>query len=1094
MALRRCNVLENPLQVCLGGVVEFAILGALEVRAGGRVVNLGGPKQRLALAVLLLHANSAVSRDRLIDGIWGERAPHTAARTLDSYVSRLRMIVGADRIVRRPAGYVLSVEPGELDLDRFEELVNLGRDALAVRPDRAAELLVEALALWRGPALADLRDEPAIAREASRLDERRLIALETRMEAELARGRGADLAPDLDRLVAENPYRERLLAQLMIALYRGGRQSDALAAYGAGRRRFAEELGLEPSPNLRELERRILEHDPDLAGKRFVTGGRGRLKIVAAATAVTLAGVAAVVILELSGSGGKIIELTPGGTAGIDATPASMAADATAVWLVEPDAGAVIRVNRKTRRVEQRIAVGGSPAAIAVGGGAVWAASIPGDSVIRIDPATGAQTQAIHLGGAQVGALAYGRGTVWVADTSDRELIGIDAQTGTVRKTFELLVKPSVLAFGRSAIWVADYEAGTLTELDARTGATVMNTPVGNGPAAIGVGAGAVWVANSLDSTVSRVDPSTGAVLATIPVGSFPVALAIDGESVWVGNEYSSSVSRIPARGSAVADSIRVAGGPTAIVAASGRLWVGSRSVAQRTGGTLRLVKSAAFSIDPAVNLDLGPLQADGLTRDGLVAYNLASGAQGTALVPDLALAVPLPSDGGLTYTFRLRPGIRYSNGDPVRATDFRRAFERLFRLKSPGRDFYSGIRGAAACRPSRCDLSQGVETDDEVGMVSFHLLAPDPGFLQRLTTGGLSSPVPAGTPWHESRTPIPGTGPYRIEQASHKQIRYVRNPYFHEWSHAAQPSGNPDVIVMRFGLTPSQEVRAVERNEADWSADGIPANLLGEVTTRFRSRLHSNAGSETDFLQFNTRIPPFNDVRVRRALNFAIDRNVVVRLFGGPAVASATCQILPPGVFGFRRYCPYTRHPRRKLWTNPDLAMARRLVAASNTRGAAVTIWGTPNSPAVQHRVLPYVLAILRRLGYSARAHIVPGTFFQTAKPSVFRTIQMTPPAWADVTPYNFFGPWFSCDSSFNHRWFCSARIDRDVRRAQALEAVDPRAASALWAEVDKFATDSAAWVPLVNPRAIDFLSARILNYQHHPVLGIIADQLVVG
>jgi peptide/nickel transport system substrate-binding protein len=174
-------------------------------------------------------------------------------------------------------------------------------------------------------------------------------------------------------------------------------------------------------------------------------------------------------------------------------------------------------------------------------------------------------------------------------------------------------------------------------------------------------------------------------------------------------------------------------------------------------------------------------------------------------------------------------------------------------------------------------------------------------------------------------------------------------------------------------------------------------------------------------------------------------------------------------------------------------MAAARRLVAASHTRGAAVTVWGTPNDQLVQHGVVGYVVALLRRLGYRARAHIVPGTFFQNAPRDVFRTIQMTPPAWADSAPYNFFDLWFACDAPDNHRWFCDPAIDRRIASGQALEATDARAAAAAWATLDRTISDRAAWVPLVNPRYVDFLSARVGNYQHHPVLGLIADQLTV-
>jgi len=245
--------------------VEFAILGPLEARADGREFALGGPKQRAVLAMLLLQANQPVSRDRLIDGLWGESPPRTAAHTLDDYVSRLRRVIGRDRIERHPAGYLVRVEPGELDLERFEALLEEGRSAAAVGDaPRASDVLGEALDLWHGRALADLENEPFAASESERLEERRLLALEARIDVELGLGRGRDVVGELERLVAEHPFRERLLGQLMLSLYRGGRQAEALSAYQAGRRRLVEELGIEPGQALRELEQAILRQDPSL--------------------------------------------------------------------------------------------------------------------------------------------------------------------------------------------------------------------------------------------------------------------------------------------------------------------------------------------------------------------------------------------------------------------------------------------------------------------------------------------------------------------------------------------------------------------------------------------------------------------------------------------------------------------------------------------------------------------------------------------------------------------------------------------------------------------------------------------------------------
>ena len=231
--------------------MRFGILGPLEVLdEDGAPVALGGPRPRALLATLLLHPNQAVSTDRLIDAIWGDEPPASAPNALQVHVHALRSALGADRIVTRAPGYLLRVEDGELDAERFEQLVHDGKP-------------VEALALWRGPALADVAFEPFAQAEAARLEERRLAAIEARIDADLETGRHAEVAAELEALVAEHPHRERLRAQQMLALYRAGRQADALAAYRDARASL-DELGLEPSAELRALEQRILRQDPDL--------------------------------------------------------------------------------------------------------------------------------------------------------------------------------------------------------------------------------------------------------------------------------------------------------------------------------------------------------------------------------------------------------------------------------------------------------------------------------------------------------------------------------------------------------------------------------------------------------------------------------------------------------------------------------------------------------------------------------------------------------------------------------------------------------------------------------------------------------------
>ena len=1110
-----CSGLQNPLQPCLCPSVEFVILGSIAVHRDGERVNLGGPKQRALLAMLLLQANDVVSRDRLIEGLWGERTPATASRNIDSYVSRLRGVLGRDRIERVAPGYRVRVEAGELDLDRFETLLEDGRRRAGEGDTRAASaMLREATELWRGTPLADLVYEPFAAAEVARLEERRLLAVEERVQADLALGGGAELVGELERLVVEHPFRERLVVGLMLALYRAGRQRDALEAYEAGRRRLVTELGLDPGPELQEMQRKILAHDPSLdapidtaaedrGARRPATRTRAAVAVAAAAIAVS---VAIGVVLgtggtsaspNAEGSNGLIVLSTDSRETSVgvelEAAPAAVAHFEGAVWFADATGGVLSQVDVESAAVVDRVRVQSGVGALVAGADALWAANVPGADVARLDPATGTVTQTIPLGSARAGALGFGANRLWIADLTDDALIEVEPQSGRRIRAIPLELHPTALAASGDSIWAADYGAGEIAEIRAQSGETISVVHVGNGPVAMAVTRDAVWVVNSLDATVSRVNRQTHAVVATIPVESGPSAIAATEDSVWVANEYSGTVSRIDPATNAVVDTRVVGGAPTAMTILEDEVWVGVRSVVQHRGGTLVLQHTRPISIDPALHLDLLPPVSDDLTRDGLVTYNHVAGPAGTYLVPNLAVSIPTPTDRGRVYTFRLRPGIRYSDGRLVRAADFRRALERVFALGSSGKDFFTGIVGADACTPGfgRCDLSRGITTNEKARTVTFRLHAPDASFLTKLTAGGLVTPVPVDTSLQAAGDePILGTGPYMIASASDEEIRYVRNPHFREWSRAAKPDGNPDEIVMRFDERPDELVAAVEEGRADWLTEAVPAELLPDLSRRLARQIHSNSAPLTLFYRLDTTLSPFDDVRVRQALNFALDRKAIVRMKGGSSAATATCQVLPPGVRGYRPYCPYTRNPHPDgRWRAPDLRRARRLVDASGTSGARVAVWGPTDDPGITSGMTRAVASALRQLGYRTRLCLIPSDFSRIPPGCDPGEIQLGWAGWRDPFAFGFFGPWMSCHGAQN-TGFCDRRLDRQMRRALTLEATDPRRAAEMWHQIDRAITDEAVWLPLMNPRTVDFVSARVRNYQYHPYWGFLASQ----
>lgn len=294
-----------------GPAIEFQVLGPLRLTSGGTELPCGGPKRRALLAFLLLHANRAVPRDRLIEALWGDDPPATASNALQVHVHGLRKLLGSDRLETRGHAYLLHVEPAELDLQLFEELVQRARGA--DDPATRVESLEAALALWNGAVLADLAEFPFAEPERRRLEQDRLAALELRIDADLALGRDDGLVAELEALVAEHPYRERLRAQLMVALYRAGRQADALAAFQQARRVLVEELGLDPSPELQELERAILRQEPSLTVES--ADFRARRRLPAPATALIGRHREVADVCELLAGATRLVTLTgPGGT------------------------------------------------------------------------------------------------------------------------------------------------------------------------------------------------------------------------------------------------------------------------------------------------------------------------------------------------------------------------------------------------------------------------------------------------------------------------------------------------------------------------------------------------------------------------------------------------------------------------------------------------------------------------------------------------------------------------------------------------------------------------------------------------------------
>jgi YVTN family beta-propeller protein len=1097
------------------------------------LVPIGGVRQRSLLAILLLNANRVVSRERLIEELSGDERGPASDHALRVQTSRLRQALRADgiegepRLIAQAPGYVLRVEPGELDLERFEQLVADGRRALADGSgERAVELLRAAESLWRGGPLADLEFQPSARLDIERLEELRLTVVEERVEAELALGRHAALVGELETFVAQHPLRETGRAHLMLALYRSGRQVEALDGYRAARTQIDEEFGLHPGSRLRGLETAILQQDaalelpartdsavplpPPSGGKRkgwLLVGAMaaiaGSIAVVIAATGGGHVGLRPVTgdgLVQVSARTGKLLAFVA-----LDAPPTRIAASPRWLWVSHYDAGTVSAVDPRARAVRQTISVGDGPTGLAVAGGDVWVANTLDGTVSRIDAGTRTVVQTIAVG-SEPTAVAGGGGAVWVANRADDTVSRLDASSGRVTGRVRVGRGPSALAVDGASLWVANQDAGTVWRVDARDNQVVQTLHVGDAPAAIAAGPGGIWIADSLDSTVSRIDRARGIVSSTIPVRGTPGGLAANGRSVSVTDEDGGTLAAIGSSGTTVDWRSRAGARTGPLAVAGGALWVGTKAGGpSHRGGTVTVIDGGfgIRSIDPVYAEEVSPAELSGLTNDGLVTLNHAAGPSGAQLVPDLAVALPRPSADGRTYAFRMRPGIRYSTGRTVRPSDVRRTFERLFELRA-GAGIYDVIAGAAAClRHRRCDLSAGIVANDRDNTVTFHLSVPEPEFLFTLTLP-YADVVPATTPSRVARTPLPATGPYTISAyVPGREVRFTRNPRFRVWSPAAQPDGFPDRIILRAGLDRGRAATLVEQGRADlmMNTGAAPAGHRDLLRTRLPGRLRVHTSLITIFDFLNTRAPPFDDVRVRRALNYAIDRNRVVALLGGRRNAQPTCQILPPHLPGFRRYCPYTREPRAGgRWTGPDLPRARRLVAASGTAGMRVRVWGATgqSEDRAQGR---YVVSVLRRLGFRANLHLLRPTRFLNYTNDSRNHAQVIAGTWGAAWPSasnfiarlgcRFFVP--GSPTSANGSEFCDPPIDRLTDRAMALAPRDPVAGHALWAHLDRELTDRAIWLPLATPKTTDILSGRVHNYALHPILGALVDQLWV-
>jgi YVTN family beta-propeller protein len=1095
-----------------------------------------GRQGRIVFACLLAEPGRLVPRDELAEALWGERLPATWEKALAVLMSKLRGLLdacgvdGSAALTSAFGCYRLALPEGSwIDVAAAAESVEEAETALADgRMDDARSEAAAGAALARRTFLPG-EDGPWVEAKRAELGELLVRSLNVLAEAELRGGNPGGAVHRAEELTTLEPFRESGYRLLMRAHAAAGNDAEALRVYEHCRRTLDEELGTYPSAETKTVYLEILRARPAAAeavdGEHrspAPDGDRSRVDAepaavheprhatrLAAAAVIAAAALAVALVLTLgrSTSAPAQIDANSAGELAADGNrlvaqvrvgsgPGPIATGAGSLWIANGLDDTVSRVEPSTATVRQTIAVDLDPTALAFGHGALWVACSGTHSLLWINPETYAVLRRIHVGNGP-SAVALSPGREWVANRLDDTVTEVSA-AGRALRTLDAGASPSDIAYGYGALWIANESTSTVTRLDPRTG-ELEPIAVGNGPSAVAVGDGSVWVANALDGTVSRIDPARNAIVATVAVGDGPASLLVDGDDAWAANSYDGTLSRIDRKTNRVVATVPVGNAPQGLATVGGRLWLSARGgTASHRGGTLRLVapSDAVAAVDPAVAYTPDELSVAAVLGDGLVGFKRVTGLDGGTLEPDLATSLPVPTDGGRTYTFRVRRGIRYSDGEPVRAGDLRRALERDFRVGSPGTGYYTNILGGDGCSKSRCDLSKGVVADDEQGVVTVRLRHPDPEFLYKLALP-YAYLVPRSVPPRPLlRNGVPGTGPYLIERHTASQLVLVRNPHFREWSTAAQPDGYADRIVWTLSGTGDQQTTAVEHGRADL-VQQPPLNRFGELETRYTAQLHAFPTAGTFGLFLNTRLAPFDELAVRRALNDAIDRRKVSAAFGGPESGSVTCQILPVGTPGYRPRCPYTRHPGSPQ-SAPNLALARRLVARSGTRGETVAVYSPSPPRPGQLALVQLGVAALDRLGYHAYVKKVPhNVYFQTVMDPRTHAQAGFIGAFTDYPAASDMLSGFTCRAAASGNpsgsQLCSRELDRAIDGALAAQTAELPGARAAWARVDDLATALAPWVPLANPRAVLLVSRRLGDVQFHTVFGPLIAQLWV-
>lgn len=716
--------------------------------------------------------------------------------------------------------------------------------------------------------------------------------------------------------------------------------------------------------------------DVELARKRRRTyAGAALIGVLAAAIAIP------VFAFGQNGSGGgltvegnAVAEIDPGSNKvvgqvpNVGARPSSIAYGSGSLWVANLDDQTVIRIDPGTKTIKGNVSVEDTPTGLATSPGAVWVLGSnrtkPFVTVRRIDPkfnAIASTTRIDTLDTARSAAVGTRGNTVWVAPPSGL-LTRLNPRSASIGQQVDPNGYPAGIAVGPDAVWITDSTAGTVTRVDP-TG-LLTPIPVGNGrPSGIAVGGAAVWAADTLDNAVIRIDPTTRAVITTVPVGSSPVGVAVGEGAVWVANSGDGTVTRIDPSGRQKPVTITVGGSPQAVAMANGHVWVTVQTAARArrggpSGGILRVTaQDDVDSMDPALSYSNTATQLLFATCAKLLNYPDAAAPEASVLKPEVAESLPIRSADGKTYAFTIRKGFRFSppSNEPVTAETFRHTIERSLspRMKGPAQGFLGDIVGAKEYMAGRAQHVSGIVARGN--RLTIRLVAPAPDLVTRIAMPFFCA-VPIGTPLDPKGVLVPSAGPYYVASYTPGQeVVLKKNPNYHgdrpqRWNR----------IVLTVGIAKETAVRQIEAGTADYASDGVPRAMAAGLEARYgpgsepakkgRQQFFVGANSWLDYILLNMHRPLFRDLRMRRAVNYAIDRRALARLGNTWGPDRPTDRYLAPGIPGATDVRIYP--------LGPELAIARRL--AGRERRSAVIYTCNFSACAEQAQIIKTNLAAI--------------------------------------------------------------------------------------------------------------------------------------